>query len=1066
MSRLLVGLFFMCLFAMPCRSVAQDMASDTVQQYYVTGWNSDNGLTSNAVLSVQQTPDGFLWVGTYDGLLRFDGTKFNRLDTKYNSIFRTSGVLNLSLDRRQNLWIGTNGGGLVTYDRNSFKQLESPLLNGESVNKTYEDSKGNIWVGTRLNLFVYNRKTLVKVNFDTLKNLAVNDMIEDQNGMLWVATEKEGLLKIKNGSLVDVIDTRKGLISNAVTCLSYDAAAQKLWVGTADGLACIDANEKVTSVPTLLLKHRYQPITSLLWDGKRAELWVGTDDGLYSIQNGKQHIIKSFTKEFIIDLHKDREDNLWVGTYREGLFKIRRSPFVCYQNSDGLVNNVVNAIYEDSQKNLWIGTDGGLSRFKNGEFTNYTEKDGLPTDRVRDVLELEDGSLLIGTYAGAAILKNGKISEPKFNKKLYNNKIRRIFKDMDGTLWLGTRSGLIHIDKNQALTTFTKKDNLADDYVMALTRSKARGLVISTNSGGLNFYKDDKFSALTVAQGMPSNIIFDAYEDDQQRLWVATNEGLALLMPDNTVKIFKSKDGLANDVIFNILPDGKGHFWMGCNRGIFRVKIDDLLAFADKKLVKLTCLVFRKTEGLISDEVTATGRACVVRDGLIFPTIKGFAQINPEKFRPNPTKPQIAIEYVLLNGQEYSVHDGRNQEITVEPGTRYLNIKFTALSFIAPEKVRFKYRLYPFEKEWIEVLNEREARYTNLPPGNYTFQVQAANNDGVWNEDYISLKIEKMPFFYETKLFYVLAVLLALIGGVSLYRLRMRAINLDKARLEHMVTERTRKAEELAQQVSEQANEISKSYQKMSDSINYARRLQNALVPSERTIATEFPESFFLYKPKDIISGDFAWFTQHPEATIVILGDCTGHGVPGAFMTIIAHNLLQKIIVEQEVISPALILKQLDFDLRSILHQNTDGETVNDGVDLSICAINPDKKSMSFAGAMTQIYLWREGQNLEQIKGDRFPIGSNFYNDKFFANKYINLQDHDMIYMTTDGFQDQFGGDMSRKYMVKRLRDFIQQTGGFTVVKQRELFEAEYQTWKKDFEQTDDVSVLAFRIEQ
>ncbi len=1061
-------LSFALLLLSPFSLCAQSTLSDSIQQYYVTGWNSDNGLTSNAVLSINQTDDGFLWVGTYDGLLRFDGVRFNRIDSKYENIFKTSGVLNISIDRKKNAWFGTNGGGLAVYDQHRFKEFKHQLLEGESINRVLEDSKGTLWIGTRLHLFSYDRKVLSKVHFDTIKNFAANDLVEDADGFLWVGTEKDGLLKVKNGKLVAVFNDRNGLPSNSINKLLYIQKEDKIWIATDNGLGFIKtAGMKVVQpVPAKLLKHPYQSASALFWDDKKDELWVGTDDGLFAIKNGIQKTIPNFTKEFVISLHKDEEDNLWAGTYREGLFKIRPSPFICYESSDGLVNNVVNSIYEHSDGSLWIGTDGGLSVLRKGVFKNFTEAEGLISNRVRDVAELADGSVLIATYSGASIFKNGKVQTADFEKKLPANKIRRIFKDTDGSIWLGMRSGLTQVNADGSVRNFTKKDGLSDDYIMALTRTEEHGLVICTNSGGLNFYQNGKFKSLTIADGLPSNIIFDAYQDGEKRLWVATNEGLACIQKNGKIKVIKRTDGLDNDVIFNIIPDGKGFYWMGCNRGIFKVKSTELVAFVEGKIKKVSCMIFRKTEGLISDEVTATGRAAMVRGGLVFPTIKGIASINPDKFHVNLKVPKVAIEHLTLNGQEKPIHDGQVKEVKVGPDIRYLNIKFTALSFIVPEKVRFKYRLYPFEKEWIEVLNEREARYTNLPHGQYTFQVMAANNDGVWNEQYASLRIEKQPFFYQTKLFITLVVLLVLAGGVTAYRLRMRALAIDKERLERLVAERTRKAEELTEQVSLQATQIAQAYKKTSDSIHYARRLQNALVPSEATIAAEYPHSFFIYKPKDVISGDFAWFTQHPESNIVVLGDCTGHGVPGAFMTVVAHNLLQQIVVENEIISPALILKQLDFSLKNILNQNTDTQTVNDGIDLAICAISPDQKSVSFAGAMNSIYIWRKDEGLKQYKGDRFPIGSNFYNEKFFTNQYIELNEGDTIYMITDGFQDQFGGELSRKYMVKRLREFISEMGALTMPEQSERFENEYLNWKRDYEQTDDVSILAIRIAQ
>ncbi|HEX6047575.1 MAG TPA: two-component regulator propeller domain-containing protein, partial [Pyrinomonadaceae bacterium] len=404
----------------------------------------------------------------------------------------------------------------------------------------------------------------------------------------------------------------------------------------------------------------------------------------------------------------------------------------------------------DSEGTIWIGTPDGLNRFRDGDFDLFTFADGLSNDLVRSVLV-----------------------------------------DRSAVLWAGTRDGLNRFQNNE-FTTFTTHDGLANNFIGAIYEDSKGNLWVGT-LGGLNKIKDGRFQTFTTSDGLSSNTVISLYEDSAGDLWIGTNGGgLNRLRGDKFVS-FTQRNGLAADVIYRILEDKQQNLWCSSNKGIFRVNKAELEQVANGASSNLNPVFYGPADGTLTREASGGGHPAgwKTSDGRMwFATIKGLAVIDPENIPLNTAPPPIAIEQLIVDNQPESL----NREVSLSPGTSRLDFYYTALSFIAPENVRFKYKLEGFDDKWIEAGSRRVASYTNLRPGNYKFRVIAANNDGVWNESGAVLDVYLQPRFYQTYWFYLICVLALALAAWQLYRMRVRRMALE---FRAVLSERNRIAREI-----------------------------------------------------------------------------------------------------------------------------------------------------------------------------------------------------------------------------------------------------------------------------
>lgn len=739
--------------------------------------------------AIVQTRDGYLWLGTYGGLVRFDGVRFTVFDTGNTAALRSNAIQALLEDRAGALWIGTNGGGLTRFEGGRFATFTTAEgLSNDIVRTLYEDREGSLWIGTNdgLTRRQHDRFSAFTTR-EGLTNTFVRAIEEDGAGVLWVGTNGGGLCRSEGGRFT-CLTTKDGLPDNFIFALlrGQDGA---LWIGTNGGGLCRRTDGRLETFTT-----RDGLSSNIIWslrEDSRGSLWIGTyGGGLTRFRDGRFAVFgtrEGLSNDFVRALWSDREGSLWIGTYSGGLCRLRDGKFTTYTAREGLSNDFARTILEDRQGALWIGTTGGgLCRLQQGAFRCWGAREGLAPD-VRALFEDAQGTLWVGT-AGAGLfqLRNGRITRHPAAEVVAHLNVSAIVADGRGGLWVGTNGrGIGRLA--EGWTSYTTADGLAGNFVLTMLVDRRGALWAGTDGSGLARLEEGRFAAFKRKDGLASDIVFCLHEDAEGALWVGTSGGLTRIKAGR-LETITTRQGLLDDVVFQILEDGQGQFWLSGNKGLSRVARTELAAVAEGRRKAVAAVGFGAADGMKTNECSGVAQPAGWRghDGrLWFPTAQGIVAVDPARIPRNTLPPPVQIEDVVVDGEPVASFE-------IPPDRQRFEFHYTALSFLAPRKVQFKYRLEGFDSDWVPAGTRRTAYYTRLPPGRFTFRVAASNNDGVWNERGDALTLTVRPHFYETPWFYALAGLLAAGVASGAYHVRVRQMQAYRRGLEALVAARTR----------------------------------------------------------------------------------------------------------------------------------------------------------------------------------------------------------------------------------------------------------------------------------
>ncbi|HLG12903.1 MAG TPA: two-component regulator propeller domain-containing protein [Blastocatellia bacterium] len=761
-------------------------------QYNQNIWQTEQGLPQNSVQTVLQTRDGYIWLGTQEGLVRFDGARFTVFDKRNTEGMQGQYITSLIEARDGSMWIATYAGITHMKDGKFKSYTTKDGLSSDNAWTIYEDLDGAIWIGTYgggLNRFKDGVFTTYTVK-DGLPNDFVWSIRQGADRSLWVATNGGGLTRFSDGKFT-TYTTRDGLAHNIVWSVWVDAEGS-VWAGTNEGLNRLKDGKFTTYTTKNGLS---SDVIRSIYEDRRGTLWIATDGGgLNRLKGGR---FSSFTtkdglsNDSVHSMYEDREGSLWIGTYGGGLNQLRDGKFTAYTTKEGMSSDMMWSIFGDRDGTLWFGTSGGLTRLKDGRYTTFTTKDGLASDVLRALYRSKDGSLWVGTNSGLNRFKDGRFTTYTTRDGLSHEIVRAILEDREGTLWIGTRGGGLTRLKDGHFSSFTTKDGLSNDVVWSIYEARDGALWVGTNTG-LDRIKDGRVTfSYTTKDGLPNDSMRAIHEDTEGTLWVGTYGGGLIRLKDGKLTNYTTKQGLFDDVVFQILEDDNETLWMSCNKGIFSASKKDLNDFASGLISSITCTSFGTSDGMKSSECNGSSQPAgwKTSDGrLWFPTIRGAVMIDPNHIEINPLPPPVIVEQAIVDKREIDP----TQKAGVSPGSGELEFHYTALSFLAPEKVKFKYKLEGFDKTWVDAGTRRVAYYTNIPPGEYRFRVMACNNDGVWNEAGASFDFYLKPHFYQTSWFWGLCSIglaLVLLQG---YRLRVGQLKAREKNLALRVDERTK----------------------------------------------------------------------------------------------------------------------------------------------------------------------------------------------------------------------------------------------------------------------------------
>jgi ligand-binding sensor domain-containing protein/signal transduction histidine kinase len=765
-------------------------------------WLTENGLPQNTVHAVAQTKDGYIWIGTEEGLARFDGIKFTVFDKQNTPELKSNYIRTLLADGRGALWIGTAEGLVRMLDGKFTLFTTNEGLPSNTIQAVYEDRESNLWVATATGLGLFKSGGLT--TFTTRERLisgSIQALFEDAEGALWMATPY-GVGRVKDGKFTNYT-VRDGLASNSVRAIQQDRDG-RLWFGSLGGLTSFSGGRFTTYTTRDGLPNDR---IIALHAGREGDLLVGTAGGLCRFGNGRFTGFSAgdaLSTSTILSLFEDLEGSVWVGTESGGINLLKDTKFTTYTLRNGLSSDLVKSIYANEQGDTWIGTDGGgLNLLKDGKLSVYTTRDGLSSNIVMALFRDRAGNLWAGTPAGLNRFSQGKFTVYTAADGLANNDVRSICADRHDNLWIGTRGGLTRM-KDGVFRTFTEMDGLPNDLITTLY-ADAKGTLWIGTLGGLSKLTNEEFTTLTTKDGLSNDAVISLYEDSDGTLWIGTNGGGLNRLKDGQITAFTTRDGLLDDVVYRILEDGRNNLWLSCRKGVFHIGKKELDDFARGATTSIAPVAYGTADGMMTRECSGGGDPAGWKDSdgkLWFPTIKGVAMIDPERIKTNAQPPSVVIEQIRTNDQAIPV----GNRLELPPGTTRFDLYYTAPSFIAPERVRFKYKLEGFDKDWIDSGTRRIAYYTNLRPGAYTFRVIASNNDGVWNETGAAFSLYLKPYFYQTYWFYAVLLLILAVTAWLLFRLRERRMRLQFG---GVLAERTRIAREIHDNLAQEMAGIS-----------------------------------------------------------------------------------------------------------------------------------------------------------------------------------------------------------------------------------------------------------------
>jgi ligand-binding sensor domain-containing protein/AraC-like DNA-binding protein len=778
---------FIILIQFYCSPIWGLTPDKTVDQYLVDQWQTADGIPSNEIHAIAQTPDGYLWIATIKGLVRFDGMEFSIISFASKEEIgagKTFIPSALFVDWEGTLWIGSSVG-LTSFDYrtnrfNTFTSINE--FSRDRIRRIVKDLKGNLWISLwdgYVNRFSVGKFTEFNTSHG-LEGKRINAIVENKKGNLLFATREKGIFEYKDDKFLKY--PVEGLDGHIILFM-YEDRKGDLWIGTNKRLFRVTDQRVETFTIRDGLSDNY--ITYILEDNEH-NLWIGTLKGLNRIKknrNGKvifEHGLKNLT---ITYLFEDREKSLWIGTYKSGIQRLKDGKFISYAPIEDLPEKILFSIFEDPQGKIWIGAvDGKLSRFRDNILGNTIKIPELSGTGIFAIEVDEDGDFWLGTNGkGVFQWKNGTFIQKTTRQGLADNMVTSIYKDTRGNLWFSTFDGVSVRYPDGLIKSFTSRNGLAGKEVHNVYEDKNHNIFIASDLGltVLNSGKLSKQNAAFYLQGISVIRIYEdlsAPKNEGGIFWITTHgAGLKRLrLKDGNITSYTVDDGMITNSLFQFFEDSEGCFWLMSDSGILHVDKEELNRFARRKLDKINCISYGISDGMKSIEFTnrkSRHSALKTRNGeLWFITKEGISIVNPEKTKISKIPPPVVIEAVYLDQQSLPLHQGPTAYSF--KGIKSLQFHFTAPTFLSPKKTKFKYRLEGYDEDWIFLPpgSGRMAHYWNLSPGSYTFRVIASNAEGVWNQSGDAITFTLKPFFYQT-LFFKIAVplLFAVLLGSAVY---------------------------------------------------------------------------------------------------------------------------------------------------------------------------------------------------------------------------------------------------------------------------------------------------------
>ncbi|HKC68421.1 MAG TPA: two-component regulator propeller domain-containing protein, partial [Bacteroidia bacterium] len=1071
-------------------------------------YSIEQGLPQATIYCITQDNNGYLWLGTEGGgLCRFDGINFKVFSKKEG--FSADIVRSLLLDKKGRLWAGTKDEGLIVYDGLKFKNIgKKNGLSGTTILSIIEDKNGNIWAGTDdggVNKVTEVLKDSFKVQpIDDKKGLSNNSVFnihQDKAGHIWLATfGGVNIITLEKDSFrIDQLRGGKEIPSDLILSIGEDKDGT-LWFGMLEeGVFSIapakQPNKKdfwaeLLSRKIAVFNYEAGFAVKKVWNifkSSKNEMWFASaENGIirnritslkYPVKFNFEHYTdkEGLPGNQILCVFEDKEENIWIGTNSEGLCKYMGDRFSHYRDKDGLPNNIVQGIDQDSVGNFWLATAGGIVQMvfnnKTPQFKNYTTHDGLMGN---NILSISAGKTSKNPNVWAAISDFGIT---KYNGKSFSNYVREqdlldnsvysILVDKSGKVWCGTKEGISLFDGIKFLNMDMATLMISDKDVNAIVQDKKGDVWFGTGGGIARYGGAGEITTYDEEEGLFHKNSKALAESFDGNIWIGTNNG-GLYMFDKEVRTkikikFIAGDSLlgSNSIKSLVFQDDK-NLIVGTDKGFTKI------TFGDKWRIN-SVTSYNATDGFTGVECNDNAIYKDKQNKIWIGTVKGLTCYNPAADKANKNAPQTHVTAVKLF---YNDVDWKTKTDSVTPwfnlpfnlnlpySENHVLFQFSAISLSNPQKIKYRYQLEGLEKNWSPVTTQTERDYPGLAPGTYTFKVKAMGANGIWNAEPTTFTFTISPPWYRTIWFYIICAFLFVVIVYAYIKYREHKLQMEKKILEDKVFERTAEVVKQKEELEQQKEIIEEKNKDITDSINYAKRIQDAILPPVELIKKKLPDTFLLYKPKDIIAGDFYWMEEIEHIIFIAAADCTGHGVPGAMVSVVCSNALNSVVKEFGLRDTGKILdKTRELVLETF---KKSGEEIKDGMDISLLVIDEIKQEVLWSGANNQLW-YISNKQLHEIKADKQSIGKTD-NPKPFTTHTIEYKKGDIYYLMTDGYPDQFGGPKGKKFKYKQLEEKLLAISDKPLDWQHKILLDTFNDWKGNLNQVDDVTIIGIKL--
>ncbi len=1032
----------------------------------------DENLPFNYFTSGFNDSKNNFWFTTKQGLVKYNGIEFQLITNSERDLQTTWSVTE---DKQGNIWYGSAFGGLTKYDGEKLTvysiKKERPF---ELCMGLMADSKGNIWFKDNFKgICLFDGEYLTYfTEKEGLPSSSITCTKEDSEGNIWFGTGNHGVVKFSGSTFVNISE-KDGLSGNYISDIEEDRKGN-IWFGTKNkGLSIFDGK---------FMKQYYtedgsmNQVEQILLDEDGAIWILNGSSQIYSVSDSliTQHNRKDdqFARK-VRSISQDKQGNIW---FTGGIIaKHCPNKFTNISKKDGLIDGNINSIIEDNNGNYWFSTQSlGVTFYNGSTYQNVNQTSGLSTDHIISLSKDKAGNIWFATLSGGACSFDGEnFFHYGLAQGIPSPVVMKVLVSENEDLWFATMGGGITRFDGENYYRYNDLNSLSSNNIWSILEDSQNNLWFATMGGGVSKYYNGQFIHYTENEGLLSNNVRALLEDQNGNLWIGTDKGISKLNGE-VFTHFTMDQGLSGNTIQSLIEDSNGNIWVGGSFGLnvitTQIRKDQMTSNTDT--ISYQIRSYRKSDGLITNSFQMNAAYLDSKNTLWWGNSEGVTKLDLNSFSLENQTPTPTLNKIAINEQEFNPKTAKHSDLidtyenvnvfdyyplnlVLPYDKNHLTFSFSALDWNAPEQIRYSFRLKGLNNNWSEPKQETKADFRSLPYGDFTFELKAIGASKNWSKSFLYTFTILPPWWHTWW-----ARILFTLFGVSLIwlfiRRRTKKLKKRQAELEIEVANATK-------EILEQKEIVEEAHKEITDSINYAERIQRSFLATEELLNENLGEHFVYFNPKEAVSGDFYWAGKLDNGNFAVsCADSTGHGVPGAIMSILNISSIEK-AVENKLCKPAEIFNKARQLIIERLKKDGSSEGGKDGMDASLISLNPDKTVMQYVAAHNPIWIIRSGELIE-IKAEKMPVGKHDHDHIPFEGGEIELQKGDIIYTLTDGYQDQFGGEKGKKYKVKPFKRLLLENWELPMLEQHQKISDTFDEWKGDLEQVDDVCVVGVRI--